>query len=204
MKTRLKTESKKLKKAKAQQGKQCAVGPRCWDDVNLRLARLGEIERQMEALTARMNRRVAELKQRMLEAGKDLDREQESLRNQIERFYWAHRKEVLAEGRKSVELPFGRLGARCSRSVVVEDAASALEWLLSSGFHRYLRTRTEIDREAIRSVLLARNGSGGESAELLRCPSIGLRENEEFWYEVEPAARAALASTGRGAEHLRK
>ncbi len=204
MKKRMKTESKRLKKAKAQQGKQCAAGPRCWDDVNLRLARLGEIERKMEALTVRMNHRVAELKQRTLDAGKDLEREQESLRNQIERFYWAHRKEVLAGGSKSVELPFGRLGARCSRSVVVEDAASALEWLLSSGFHRYLRTRTEIDREAIRSALLARNGSGGESAELLRCPSIGLRENEEFWYEVEPAARAALASTGRGAEHLRK
>ncbi len=196
MKKRLKTESKRLKQAKAQQGKQCAAGPRCWDDVNLRLARLGEIERQMEALTVRMNRRVAELKQRTLDAGKDMEREQESLRHQIERFYWAHRKEVLAEGRKSVELPFGRLGARRSRSVVVEDAASVLEWLLSGGFHRYLRTRTEIDREAIRSVLLARNGSGGESAELLRCPSIVLRENEEFWYEVDPAARAALASTG--------
>ncbi len=76
MKTRLKTESKKLKKAKAQQGKQCAVGPRCWDDVNLSLARLGEIERQMEALTARMNRRVAELKQRLPGIIREINAEQ--------------------------------------------------------------------------------------------------------------------------------
>ena len=104
--------SKRLKRTNAQQGKQCAVGPRCWDDVNQSLARLGEIERQMEACTARLNRRVAELKQRMLEAGRELEREQERLLRQIERFYWAHRREVLAGGRKSVELPFGRLGAR--------------------------------------------------------------------------------------------
>ena len=96
-----------------------------------------------------------------------------------------------------MELPFGRLGARCSRSVVVEDAAAALEWLLSSGFHRDLRKRTEIDREAIRAVLLARNGPGGEAAELLRCPSIALRESEEFWYEADPAGRSALALPGK-------
>ena len=185
--------SKRLKRTNAQQGKQWAVVSRCWDDVNQSLARLGEIERQMEARRARLNHRVAELKQRTLEAGRELEREQERLLRQIERFYWAHRMEVLAGGRKSVELPFGRLGARCSRSVVLEDAAAALEWLLSSGFHRYLRKRTEIDREAIRAVLLARNGTGGEAAELLRCPSIALRESEEFWYEADPSGRGALA-----------
>ena len=184
---------KKLGTAKVKQSKACSTGPRCWDDVNQSLARLGEIERQMEKLAARLNHRVAELKQRKLEAGRELESEQGRLLLEIERFYWAHRREMLAGGRKSVKLPFGRLGARCSRSVVVEDAAAALEWLLNSGFHRYLRKRTEIDREAIRAVLLARNDPSSEATELLRCPSIALREREEFWYEADPAGRSALA-----------
>ena len=162
--------------------------PRCWEEVNQRLARLGEIECQAGMLRARLNRKIAELTQQTVEASREMEAEQGQLREQIERFYWAHRDEVLAGGRKSVELPFGRLGTRHSRSLVVADAATAQRWLAANGLDRYLRTRTEIDREAIRSALRAENGSGqAEAATLLGCPQLRLRESEQFWYEVNQA-----------------
>ncbi|MBI4442541.1 MAG: host-nuclease inhibitor Gam family protein [Acidobacteria bacterium] len=167
-----------------------AGDPRCWEDVNQRLARLGEIECEVGMLRSRLNRKIAELTQQAVEASRAMEAEQGQLREQIERFYWTHRDEVLAGGRKSVELPFGRLGTRHSRSVVVADAATAQRWLAANGLERYLRTRTELDREAIRAALLDENGSGqAEAATLLGCPQLGLRESEQFWYEVNPAER---------------
>lgn len=185
----------------ARQGIDSQGGPHCWDEVDRRLARLGEIGRKLEMLQGRLERKVAELKQQMQEASRELEEEQDRLREEIEQFYWAQRKEVLAAGRKSVELVFGRLGSRRSCRLVVEDPAAVQQWLAAQGLESYLRTRTEIDREAIRSALLAGNGSrNGEAAALASCPAIRLQEREEFWYEVHLAggnAAARAASDGR-------
>ena len=200
-----------VRAGRGQSGKRCPAEPRSWEEINERLACLGEMERQARALRDQFEQKVAVLKQQLLEASQPVMREKERMEGQIECFYWAHRMEVLTAGRKSVELAFGRLGSRSSRSVVVEDAAAAHEWLAGNGFGRYLRVRTEIDREALRSALLHPGQPGGqvggkpgqagqtggkgsvtgESQELLRCPGIRLREQEEFWYEVDRAGWGA-------------
>ena len=171
-------------------GKQTPAEPRSWDEVNQRLAYLGEMERQIRALRDQFEQKVAVLKQQWIEASQPVESERERMQGQIERFYWAHRDEVLAGGRKTVELPFGRLGTRHSRSLTVEDPVAAQRWLAANGLDQYLRMRTEMDREAIRSALLAEDGSGqGEAAALLACPTLRLRESEQFWYEANPADR---------------
>jgi len=179
-------------------GKQTPAEPRSWDEVNQRLAYLGEMERQIRALRDQFEQKVAVLKQQWIEASQPVESERKRLQDQIERFYWAHRREVLAEGRKSVELPFGRLGSRLSRSVVVEDAAAAQQWLEAQGLDRFLRARTEIDREADRATFLSTNGSGnGQSSAVLACPMIHLQETEQFWYEVKSGGLGANHQTGR-------
>ena len=171
--------------------------PRSWEEINQRLAYLGEMDRQIRALRDQFEQKVAVLKQQWLEAMQPLEREQERLQEQIERFYWAHRPEILAKGRKSVELAFGRLGSRLSRSVVVEDVAAAQQWLEAHGLGRFLRTRTDVDREAIRSALLASNGSGQSlSRSLLSCPAIQFQETEQFWYEVTRPTAQGLPAKG--------
>lgn len=171
--------------------------PRSWEDINQRLGYLGEMERQIRALRDQFDQKVAVLKHQWLEASQPVVVEKEKLEEQMECFYWAHRDEVLAQGRKSVELAFGRLGSRRSRSLSVENAAAALQWLSHHGFDRYLRVRNEIDREALRSALLSGNGDGKEaSAELLRCPGIRLRDEEEFWYEADATRQPAPAMAG--------
>ena len=133
-------------------------------------------------LQSRLHRKVAELKQEALEASQELGQEQERLRQQMKRFYWAHRNELLAAGCKSLELAFGRLGSRRSRSVVVEDAEAAQQWLAAHGLRRFLRIRTEMNREAIRSVLLAPDSPREEETKaLLACPFIRLRDSGQFW-----------------------
>lgn len=192
--------SRAKRSGRGRSGKQSPAEPRNWEEVNQRLAYLGEAERQIRALRDQFQQKVAVLQQQWLEASQPVERERESLQHQIERFYWAHRAEVLVAGRKSVELAFGRLGSRRSRSVVVEDAAAAEQWLAAHGFQRYLRSRTEIDREALRSTLLAGNGAGGEAAALLACPAVRLRDAEEFWYEVNRVEWGTLAPSIKAAE----
>ncbi len=192
------TESGRTKSAKHSSGE-----PKNWRDVNERLAWLSETERQIRSLRDAFEQKVMALKQQLIEAIQLIEREQKKLEEQIERFYWEHRDEVLASGRKSVELSFGRLGSRRSRSHLVEDAAAAQQWLSGKGLTQYLRVRTDLDRESIRSVLLG--GSGEKSfAELASCPGIRVRESEEFWYEVDrtvwgdpPVQRRAAKESGK-------
>lgn len=189
------------RRRRGQSGKGSPAGPRSWEEINQRLACLGEVERQIRALRDQFEQKVAVLKQQWLESNEPVASERKKLEKEIERFYWAHRDEVLAGGRKSVELAFGKMGSRSSCSLVVDDAAAAEQWLSINGLGRYLRLRTEIDREALRSVLLGGSGSGnGAYAELLACPGIHLREKEEFWYEVDRTGSGATARVGAGAE----
>ena len=205
-------------------GKQSPPDPRSWEEVNQRLGYLGEVERQLRALRDQFEEKVAVLKQQWLEASRPVEKERDRVQEQIEQFYWARRDELVAEGRKSVDLAFGRVGARLSRSVVIEDATLAQQWLEAHGLDRFLRTRTEVDREAIRSTLLAATGFGtSESHALLACPAIRFQESEQFWYALHqtpaqgarPARRdgqqtpspadsdaAASGSNGRRARNL--
>jgi len=167
-----------------------------WKQVNQRLASLGEAERQIRSLTDEFRQKVAVLKQEWLEASHPLVCEMEKLKSQLERFYWAHREEMLACGRKSVNLAFGRLGSRHMRRVVVLDATAATQWLRENGFKRYLRTRTVLDREALRSALICakRSATAADASDLVSCPDIRLQEADEFWYQVDesPIDRAPL------------
>ena len=156
--------------------------PKTWDDVNQRLGYLGEIDRQLRSLRDDFEQKVAVLKQQWLESARPIEQERQRVQGQVEQFYWARREELDSQGRKSVELAFGRMGARLSRSVVVDDAAAAQQWLEAHGLERFLRMRTEIDREAIRSTLLSSTGLGtAVSHALLACPAIRFEETEQFW-----------------------
>lgn len=173
--------------------------PKTWDDVNQRLGYLGEIERQLRVLRDDFEQKVAVLKQQWLELSRPIEKERERVQGQVERFYWARREELEAQGRKSVELAFGRMGARLSRSVVVDDAAVAQQWLEAHGLARFLRTRTEVDREAIRSTLLSATGLGTSvSHALLACPAIRFEESEQFWCTLlnSPAGNVPPESPG--------
>ncbi|MBI2815874.1 MAG: host-nuclease inhibitor Gam family protein [Acidobacteria bacterium] len=171
--------------------KTSSAQPRSWEDVNQRLACLGEMERQLRSLRDQFEQHVAVLKQQWVEASQPVTHTKKELEEQIECFYWAHREEVLGQGRKSMDLAFGRLGTRRSRTLAVDNAAAAQEWLARHGLDRYLRVRTELDREALRSALLGSDDGSKESAVDLRgCPGIRLHDGEEFWYDADATRRS--------------
>jgi phage host-nuclease inhibitor protein Gam len=164
--------------------------PRTWEEVDQRLGYIGEAERQLESLRTEFDQKVAVLKQQFVEASQPITREKRKIAEQIECFYWAHRDEVLQQGKKSVELAFGRVGSRRSRSVSVEDAAAAQQWLARHGLSDYLRVRTELDREALRAALLGSNEIAAQTpSDLLACPGIRLRDEEEFWFDATALRR---------------
>src|SRR6266404_2155118 len=92
--------------SRGQSCKRSPAEPRSWEEINQRLAYLGELDRQIRGLRDQFEQKVAVLKQQWLEASQPVVREKERLRDQIECFYWAHRDEVLAAGRKSVDMAF--------------------------------------------------------------------------------------------------
>ena len=189
--------------ARRRSGSLSAPDPRTWEEVNQRLGYLGEVERQLRALRDEFEQKVAVLKQQWLEASRPVEKERDRVQDQIERFYWSRRDDLVCEGRKSVDLAFGRVGSRLSRSVVVEDASLAQQWQEAHGLERFLRTRTEVDRDAIRSTLLAATGFGTSASHaLLACPAIRFQETEQFWYALhetpassEPQARRNASRT---------
>ena len=143
--------------------------------------------RAVELLRAVGERLVAVLKQQLLEASQPVSFERKKIQDEIERFYWAHREEVLAAGRKSVDLAFGRLGSRSSRGVLVKDATAAQQWLAANGLKQYLRVRTELDRESLRSAMLG--GNPGQ-----RPPGDGSRVSRSYVPTVNEVAGQVPAS----------
>ena len=83
-------------KRSSQSAKPSPEDLRSWEQVNQRLASLGEAERQIRSLQDQFEQKVAVLKQQWLEASHPVVRDKEKIEGQIERFYWAHRDEVLA------------------------------------------------------------------------------------------------------------
>jgi len=185
--------------ARRRSGPLASAVPGTWDEVNQRLGYLGEIDRQLRALRDDFEQKVAVLKQQWVESSRPIEKERELVHSQIERFYWSRRDELLAQGRKSVDLAFGKLGSRLSRCVVVEDASLAQQWLEAHGLQRFLRTRTEVDREAIRSALLASSGLGDAvSHALTACPAIRFEESEQFWCTLQDSPAEAVPPETRG------
>ncbi len=178
--------------------------PKNWDDVNQRLGYLGEVDRQLRVLRDEFEQKVAVLKQQWLEASRPIEKQRDRVQGQVERFYWARREELVAQGRKSVELAFGRLGSRLSRSVVVEDPALAQQWLEAHGLERFLRTRTEVDREAIRSTLLSSSGFGTSvSHALMACPAVRFEESEQFWCTLRQSPAESVPPESHSHWHQR-
>jgi phage host-nuclease inhibitor protein Gam len=185
--------------ARRRSGALASPDPGTWDEVNQRLGYLGEIDRQLRALRDDFEQKVAVLKQEWVESSRPIEKERDRVQSQIERFYWSRRDELLEQGRKSVDLAFGKLGSRISRSVVVEDVSLAQQWLEAHSLQRFLRTRTEVDREAIRSALLASSGLGDSvSHALMACPAIRFEESEQFWCTLQDVPADTVPSQTRG------
>jgi len=172
----------------------------CWGQADAALAELGRLRARLERLEKRRGAAVARAEAATAAAEKPLAAQQRRLETALERFCRRHQPElarVNGHSRRSRRLLFGRVGYRRSQSVVVRSEAAALRALAQwRAGQRFLRLRTELDRDAL--GLFLRNGAEatGESALVARrLGRAGIRlDTRDLWfYELDPRALARWA-----------
>jgi len=115
------------------------------------LTRIGEEQRATDKIQSDLNAKVDELK---TEAMANVESRQEKISQLVEGLFAyaeAHRDELTDGGkRKTVEVPTGIFGWRMTPPAVsLRDVKSILKSLKSLGLKRFIRTKEEIDKEAM-------------------------------------------------------
>ncbi len=167
----------------------------CWAEADAALAELGQLERRLEGIEQRRSAEVAQAEQRATEERQRLEAERARLAGALEGFCRRRGPELRrlnGHTRRSRRLLFGRVGYRASQAVVVRSETSALRALAGWGAgQQFLRTRTELDREALRRFLTGRQSKEipGRSLEgRLRRAGIELERRDIWFYEVDGEA----------------
>ncbi len=115
------------------------------------LAEMGQEQRATDKIQSGLNAKVDELKAKAMV---DDEPHQEKISQLVEglfAFAEAHRDELTDGGkRKTVEVPTGTFGWRMTPpSVKLRDVESILESLKSLKLNRFIRTKEEVDKEAM-------------------------------------------------------
>lgn len=165
-----------------------------WGQADAALAELGHLESRLEQLRQRRAAALARAEAAAAAAAHGLEARRAILENALEKFCGSRAAEELARvnghSRRSRRLLFGRVGYRSSQAVEVRSEAAALRALAHwRAGQKFLRQRTELDREALREFLLRAKPAGARFAQRrLRRAGIGLERRERWFYELDRAA----------------
>ena len=166
-----------------------------WAEADRALAELGRVEQGQTRIAARRQKALALLDGESAR----LEARAERLEATLEGFCRAQAAEatdhngahttVLAPGRRSRRLLFGRVGFRHVHQLRVRDPERAVAALARNGLSRFLRVETALDRDTLhRGLLAARNNGGGELARRLARAGIRLETRDAWFYELHPVA----------------
>ena len=125
--------------------------PKSLDEAARFLAEIGQEQRATDKIQSGLNAKVDELKAKAMA---DDEPHQEKISQLVEglfAFAEAHRDELTNSGkRKTVEVPTGTFGWRMTPpSVTLRGVESILKSLKSLKLKRFIRTKEEIDKEAM-------------------------------------------------------
>lgn len=115
------------------------------------IARIGKLQREFQRMGADMNDRLAKIKQKFEEDAAPIAAEIEQLHKGVQTFCEANRAELTQGGKtKTVNMMSGEVHWRIRPpSVTVRAADVVLETLRKMGLSRFIRTKEEINKEAI-------------------------------------------------------
>ena len=146
--------------------------PKNLDEAARFLAQIGKEQRATDEIKSGLNAAVDKLKVEAMAADEPHQEKVLQLVEGLFAFAEAHRDELTDGGkRKTVEVPTGTFGWRMTPpSVKLRDVESILESLKSLKLKRFIRTKEEIDKEAMLKE--------PETAKTVKGVSIG--QHEEF------------------------
>jgi phage host-nuclease inhibitor protein Gam len=125
--------------------------PRTLEETAEFVARIGKAQREMSQIQNSVTEKVEKLKAKAMADSQPLEEEVSRLVEGIFAFAESRRDKLTDGGkRKTVELPTGTFGWRWTPpSVLIRNTESVLKNLKSLGLQRFIRTKPEIDKEAM-------------------------------------------------------
>lgn len=159
--------------------------PKSLDEAARFLAQIGQEQRAADKIRAGLNTAVEKLKAKAMADDKPHEEKISQLVEGLFAYAEAHRDELTDGGKhKTVEVPTGIFGWRMTPPAVsLRDVGSILESLKSLKLERFIRTKEEVDKEAMLKE--------PDVAKKVRGVSIG--QHEEF--VAKPAELAVEIAT---------
>ena len=116
------------------------------------MAEVAAIDRKLKALKITLNEEIAAAKEKAARNAAPLEVRRKELESGLAVFATLNRKMLFPDGTKSLDLGFGIIGFRASSKIVQQNnisAAVTLERLHQFGFLEGIRTKEEINRDAM-------------------------------------------------------
>ncbi len=146
---------------------------RNWEDVDMGLKRLGEIEVTIEIIEGDLTQDVSAAKDRAKDRAKNIVQERTDIEKSIKDFVELNKAEFAKKRTKT--LMFGEIGVRVVKSVSIprgaEKLAALVKSLIAYGHNDCVKTKQEPDRDAIAELTdddLARLGLKRTTRDSLR------------------------------------
>lgn len=137
--------------------------PQCKEDVIGDIKKLGDLQRELARTESEMNDAIGEITERHAPAMETLKKDIDTLSKGIQGWCEAHRDELTQNGKtKTASLITGKVEWRNRPpSVAVRGVDSVLETLRRLNLDRFIRTKEEINKDAILNEAKAVEGVAG-------------------------------------------
>lgn len=122
-----------------------------WNEIDQQMRKIGELEIKKSKLEGEMNIKVNEIKNQYDTQSKQISEEIKTIKNEITRYCEQKKDEFL--DKRSKKLTFGTVAYRISESVnFLNEESSIIKSLMSLNYDFCLRTKTEIDKEQVKTL----------------------------------------------------
>lgn len=168
-----------------------------WDDVNLTLRRLGQIERDMNLIRDAMKEQIETAKSNAEEELNPLEMDHKRLSAALEQFA-IHHKEEFEKAPRSRKLMFGKIGFHKTpgkfKPLRKWNWKQVLEKLQELGKKQFIRVKEEVDKEALEKAYKEQQISD-DSLEIY---GLKWHTDDEFYFELfEEEIPVRRPGTGR-------
>ena len=143
------------------------------EDVDRTLLRLGEIERDLAAIAADADERIASIREEVKLRARAGNDEKLLLERALQDYGGAHRAEFSRD--RSRMLAHGSIGFRLSSKLSIRRIGDTLAALKRMGLSACVRIKEEPDKEAMRQL----------DATTLAAVGATLKTEDVFWYELK-------------------
>lgn len=161
---------------------------RNWNDFNLMLRDIALIEVSVVEAAAKRNDAMIDAETTYNSTTAPLLAKKAALGDELERFYKAHRKEVEVDGKRSIDLDFGRAGMRkgnptlkCLRGWKWEAVLDAIKRRFARNEDRLdqlVTTKESVNKDAVKSF--------GFSEDELAAIGVKIKQADELFFETFP------------------